>query len=310
MKIFITILLVLANALSISAQKHLPEIRYDCAPAVLSGHIVGVDRPDSLHLQSLRRYCSGLPFDALWRTSVALDENGKFEVSIPVGLTSQCTLSFGNHRFSCFVVPGKTVSFILNLRKLEKRGLAAALRFEGELARFNRDNVYAKEKGIDPESIYLEMERKRNMETLKDELTEQSEMGYFDYLDSTFEWVNIALDADKYIGSAYREYAKAVNRYQYGSMLPFCDQSIQYVGIENDEEYKSCEKRMNSRLENYMRDDPWANPLLSYVMWGMPDEFVESYVSRPVKLPDSYWKCYTASRYMQQSKKIAWIYSL
>ena len=297
----VTILFVLV-AVAGKAQRHLPEICYDSRPAVLSGHIVkgGSEMADTIHLRSMKRYCSGMPFDGLWQTDVTLDSEGNFEINIPVNMTNQCTVRFGKHQFDCFVVPGKKVSFTLNLQDLNTKGLADALAFDGELARFNQDFIYAAEKDIDPMGLYDEIEHNRNMGQLLDELPEKSEKGYFDYLNATLERIEKVLNGDKHIGKAYREFAKAVSIYRYGEMLPFCGQAIQYVGIDTDEAYLAFEERLRNRCDHYMQDDPWANPLLSYVMWNRPDLFMASYVSRPVKLPDSYWKCNMASKYLTQ----------
>lgn len=291
-------------AMTVQAQKQLPEICYDSSPAVLSGHMIGPEIPDILHLRSMKRYCSGMPFDGLWTEDVTLDSKGCFEISIPVNMTNQCTVRFGEQQFQLFVVPGKKVSFTLNLQKLKTKGWAEALTFGGELARFNHDFVYATEKGIDPMGIYDEMESKRNMGQLLNELPEKSEQGYFDYLDATRERIDKMIDADKHIGTAYRAFAKAVNLYMYGGMIPFCGQSIQYAGILDDEAaFDAFEARLRSRCDRYMQGDPWANPLLSYVMWGTVELFIASYVSHPVKLPDSYWKCNMASKYLAQIEK-------
>lgn len=304
MKQTIIFLLLAVVTMTVQAQKHLPEIRYDSKPAVLSGHIIGAEKPSTLHLRSMKRYCSGMPLDGLWREEVTLDSNGQFQTSIPVNMTNSCTVRFGGQQFSLFVVPGKKVSFTLNLQQLQLEGLAEALTFGGELARFNHDLVYATEKGIDPISIYDEMEDKRNTGQLLNELPEKSEQGYFDYLDATRHRIDKMLDAEEHIGTAYREFAKAVNLYMYGSMIPFCGQSIQYAGILDDEAaYDAFEARLRSRCDRYMQGDPWANPLLSYVMWGDADMFIAHYVSRPVKLPDSYWKCWYASKYLAQIEK-------
>ena len=84
-------------------------------------------------------------------------------------------------------MPGQTVTFTLDLNKLKTQGLANALMFGGQLADFNHDLVYATEQGIDPETIYRDIEAKRNMGQLANELPEKSEQGYFHYLDSTYQ---------------------------------------------------------------------------------------------------------------------------
>ena len=82
--------------------------------------------------------------------------------------------------------------------------------------------------------------------------------------------------------------------------MPFCGQAIQYAGIETEEDYEAFEARMRQRLDSYMQNDPWANPVLSYVMWGIPETFVESYVSQLVKLPADYQQCHLASKFLEQ----------
>ena len=108
------------------------------------------------------------------------------------------------------------------------------------------------------------------MGQLANELPEKSKQGYFHYLDSTYQRVNELIDNDREIGQAYREFAKAVNRYECGAMMPFCGQSIQYAGIDTDEAYDAFEARLKQRLEVYMKDDPWANPraMLCYVEYA------------------------------------------
>jgi len=283
------------------AQKHLPELKYSKEPAVLNGIIIGdaSQRPNSVGVRYLLKYTSGMG-DALRQESTVVDSDGHFSLSLPTGTTVDCHVTVGNCRFTCYVVPGQTVSFTLNLEKLESQGLTKAMTFSGQLADFNHDLVYATEHGIDPETIYRDIEAKRNMGQLADELPEKSEQGYFHYLDSTYQHINEMIDKDRIIGTAYREFAKAANLYELGAMMPFCCQSIQYAGIETDEDYEAFEARLRQRLESYMQDDPWANPVLSYVMWGEPETFVASYVSRPVKLPEDYQQCQLASKFLEQ----------
>ena len=299
-KTIITTLLALVTMAG-QAQKHLPELKYSKEPAVLNGIIIGdaSQRPNSVGVRYLLKYTSGMG-DALRQESTVVDSDGHFSLSLPTGTTVDCHVTVGNCRFTCYVVPGQTVSFTLNLEKLESQGLTKAMTFSGQLADFNHDLVYATEQGIDPETIYRDIEAKRNMGQLADELPEKSEQGYFHYLDSTYQHINEMIDKDRIIGTAYREFAKAANLYELGAMMPFCCQSIQYAGIETDEDYEAFEARLRQRLESYMQDDPWANPVLSYVMWGEPETFVASYVSRPVKLPEDYQQCQLASKFLEQ----------
>ncbi|MBQ9362683.1 MAG: TlpA family protein disulfide reductase [Bacteroidaceae bacterium] len=296
----ITALLAIV-ALAGQAQKHLPAFQYSNEPAVLKGSIIGnvSQKPDSLRVRYLLKYSSGMG-DALRQESAAVDADGHFSLNLPTGTTVDCHVTVGNCRFTCYVVPGQTVSFTLNLGKLKTKGLVKSLTFSGQLADFNHDLVYATEQGFDPETIYLDIEAKRNMGQLANELPEKSEQGYFHYLDSTYQRVNKLIENDRKIGRAYREFAKAVNHYELGAMMPFCGQSIQYEGINTDEEYEAFEARLQQRFDSYMQDDPWANPVLSYVMWGMPETFVTSYVGRPVKLPTDYQQCHLASKFLKQ----------
>ena len=298
-KTIIVILLVLV-AIAGQAQKHLPELKYSKEPAVLNGIILGdaSQRPNNVGAHYLLKYNSGMG-DALRQESATVDANGSFSMSLPTGTTVKCHVTVGECRFTCYVVPGQTVSFTLNLEKL-KMGLAKALTFSGQLADFNHDLVYATEQGIDPETIYRDIEAKRNMGQLADELPEKSVQGYFNYLDSTYRRINELIDADRKIGTAYREFSKAVNHYEWSGMMPFCGHAIQYEGLDTEDEYKAFEARLRQRLDNYMQDDPWANSMLSYVMWGVPETFVKSYVSRPVKLPTDYQQCHLASKYLEQ----------
>ena len=298
-KTIITALLTIV-AMAGQAQKHLPELKYSKEPAVLNGIIIGdaSQRPNSVGVRYLLKYTSGMG-DALRQESTAVDADGHFSLSLPTGTTMDCHVTVGNCRFTCYVVPGETVSFTLNLGKI-KKGLAKALTFSGQLADFNHDLVYATEQGFDPETIYRDIEAKRNMGQLVNELPEKSEQGYFHYLDSTYQRINELIDNDHKIGKTYREFAKAANHYELGAMMPFCCQSIQYAGIETDEDYEAFEARLQQRLDSYMQDDPWANPVLSYVMWGEPETFVASYVSRPVKLPADYRQCHLASKFLEQ----------
>ena len=299
-KTVITILLALV-AMTGWAQKHLPEFQYSKEPAVLNGKIIGdaSQKPESVHVRFLLKYNSGMG-GSLRQESAVVDVDGHFNMNLPTGTTVDCHVTVGNCRFTCYVVPGQTVSFTLNLKKLKAKGLAKALTFSGQLADFNHDMVYATEQGIDPETIYRDIEAKRNMGQLAAELPEKSEQGYFNYLDSTYHRINEMIDADRKIGTAYREFAKAVNHYEWIGMMPFCGQAIQYAGIETEEDYEAFKARMRQRLDSYMQDDPWANPMLSYVMWGIPETFVESYISRPVKLPADYQQCHLASKYLEQ----------
>ena len=299
-KLIITTLLILAT-LAGWAQKHLPAFQYSKEPAVLNGRIIGdaSQRPNSVGVYYLLKFTSGMG-DALRQESAGVDANGQFSLSLSTGTTVECHVSVGKCQFTCYVMPGQTVSFTLNLEKLKSQGLAKALTFSGQLADFNHDLVYATELGFNPETVYLDIEAKRNMGQLAAELPEKSERGYFQYLDSTYQRINELIDADRKIGTAYREFAKAVNRYELGAMALFCGQTIQYAGIKTDEEYDAFEARLRKRLDSYMQDDPWANPVLSYVMWGIPDISISSIVSQPVKLPADYQQCRLASKYLEQ----------
>ena len=299
-KIIITILLALV-AMAGQAQKHLPAFQYSKEPAVLSGQIIGnsQERSESVRVRYFLKYTSGMG-DALRQTSADVDADGRFSLSLPTGTTVDCHVTVGKCSFTCYVVPGQTVTFKLNLKKQETQGLANALTFGGQLADFNHDLVYATEQGINPGTIYRDIEAKRNMGQLANELPEKSEQGYFHYLDSTYRHINELIDNDRKIGQAYREFAKAVNRYEWGAMMNFCGQSIQYEGIDTDEEYDAYVARVKQRLDSYMKDDPWANPMLCYVMWGVPETFVDSYVSHPIKLPTDYQQCHLASKFQEQ----------
>ena len=283
------------------AQKHLPAFQYSKEPAVLSGQIIGNNQQitESVHVRYFLKYTSGMG-DALRQASATVDTDGRFSLSLPTGTTVDCQVKVGECRFICYVVPGQTVTFKLDLKKQETQGLDNALTFGGQLSDFNHDLVYATEQGINPWTIYRDIEAKRNMGQLANELPEKSEQGYFHYLDSTYRRINELIDNDRKIGQAYREFAKAVNRYEWGAMMNFCGQSIQYEGIKTDEEYDAYETRLKQRLDSYMKDEPWANPMLCYVMWGVPETFVDSYVSHPVKLPAAYQQCHLASKFLEQ----------
>ena len=299
-KIIIAILFTFVAMLG-RAQKHLPAFQYSKEPAVLKGKIVGEasQRPKSVRVRYLLKYTSGTG-DALRQESTSVDADGCFCLNLPTGTTVDCRVTVGECRFTCYVVPGQTVSFKLHLDKLKTKGLAKALTFGGQLADFNHDLVYATEQGIDPETIYLDIESKRNMGQLANELPEKSEEGYFHYLDSTYRRINELIDNDRKIGQAYRAFAKAVNRYEWGAMMPFCGQAIQYAGIETEEEYEAFEGRMKQRMDSYMQDEPWANPVLCYVMWSKPETFFDSYGCQPVKLPADYQQCHLASKFLEQ----------
>ena len=299
-KLIIATLLIIGT-LAGWAQKHLPALQYSQEPAVLNGIIIGdaSQKPNSVGVHYLLRFTSGMG-DAFRQQSAVIGADGHFSLSLPTFTTVCCHVSVGSCSFTCYVVPGQTVSFTLNLDKLESQGLSRALTFSGQLADFNHDLVYATEQGFNPETVYLDIEAKRNQGQLANELPEKSEQGYFHYLDSTYQHINQLIDADRKIGTAYREFAKAVNHYQWGAMMPFCGQSIQYAGVDSDEAYDAYVARLQKRFDSYLQDDPWANPLLSYVMWGVADTFISSYVSQPVKLPTDYQQCHLASKYLQQ----------
>lgn len=283
------------------AQKHLPDISYSQKPAILKGRVLKAkaDEPDMVRVKYLLSYTSGTGDGVQFQES-QLDADGCFVVELPVGMTLSCQVRVGESDFTCFVVPGETVSFTLDEQKAKTKGLRKGLKFGGTLPDFNLDVAYAKSEGFDPDVVYGNMEQKRNMNQLLDELPQKSEEGYFEYLQATYERVNARIDTDKHLGSAYREYAKAVNHYRWGDMMVWCGQSIQYQGIETDEQYEAYEARLRQRYGQYMQGDPWANPLLSYAMWGRPDDYVQPYVDKAVKLPDSYRKCYLATTYLIQ----------
>ena len=298
-----TIIAILFALVAIAghAQRHLPAFQYSKESAVLNGTIIGdaSQRPNSVGVRYVLKYSSGMG-DAVRQANADVDANGRFSLSLPTGTTVDCHVTIGECRFVCYLVPGQTVSFKLNLEKQKTQGLTHALTFGGQLADFNHDLVYATEQGIDPETIYLGIEAKLNMGQLANELPEKTEVGYFHYLDSTYQRINELIDNDRKIGQDYRAFAKAVNRYEWGAMMPFCGQAIQYAGIETDEEYDAFVGRLGQRLDRYMQDDPWACPELSYVMWGTPESFITPYATQPVKLPKDYQQCHLASKFLEQ----------
>ncbi|MDE6269820.1 MAG: hypothetical protein K2M12_03065, partial [Muribaculaceae bacterium] len=245
------------------------------------------------------KYSSGTG-DALRRAVAELDDNGCFSLSLHTGTTVKCRCYIGDTEVFFYVVPGDTVSVTLDCEILDKHSLADAITFDGQLADFNHDLVYAREQGFDPESIYLKMEAQRNANKLAAELPAVSEDGYFQYLDSIYRNTNERIDADRVIGDAYREFAKAVNHYEYGFMISWCAQSIRLAGIDTDEAYAAYTDRQRQRVQQYMQDDPWRSPVLCYHMSGVPDLFIEKLVSRPVGLPDDFRQCNLATKYMRQ----------
>ena len=152
-KLIITAMLTLVT-LAGQAQKHLPAFQYSKEPAVLDGMIIGdaSQRPNSVGIRYLLSYTSGMG-DALRQESTVVDADGHFCLNLPTGTTVSCHVTVGNCRFTCYVVPGQTVSFTLNLEKQKTQGLSKALTFSGQLADFNHDLVYATEQGFDPETV-------------------------------------------------------------------------------------------------------------------------------------------------------------
>ena len=300
-QILITVLLGILT-LTGQAQKHLPRFKYSKEPAVLRGCLVGdsTPRPEDARVIHWMKYNPGLPGKAIKDATSSLDENGCCGFSLHTGTTAKCLVMIGDYKFTCYVVPGDTVSFTLDLDGVKTQGLSQSLSFTGTLSDFNKDLVYAMGKGIDPEALYQEIERKRNMSQLINDLPEVSIDGYFEYLDSTYKSVSRLIDEDDKIGDAYREFAKAANHYEYASLIPFCAQSIKYAGLETEEQYASLVEREGQLLENYMQGDPWTEPALCYVMWGPPEMFIKNLIKRKVKLPEDYRQCHLASKYMMQ----------
>ncbi|MDE6269173.1 MAG: TlpA family protein disulfide reductase [Muribaculaceae bacterium] len=291
-------------SLSSHAADPLPPFKYSRQPAVLIGCII----PDStqkivdIDVQYAMKY-SSLTGDALRIFSEDLNDDGCFTMSLPTMTTMYCRVMIGDYKFPCYVIPGDTVSFTFDPAKARSEGLAAAFTFDGALSTFNHDMVYAYEHGFDPQVAYQRMETKRNMNQLADDLPSRSEEGYFSYLDSIRSDIDAKIDADTVIGDAYREFAKAVNRYEYGDMFTWCAQSVggyDDLGIETDEDYYAYADRIRQRTELYMQDDPWSAPVLSYAMSGIPDFFISHHVNLPVKLPEDYQQCNLASRFLMQ----------
>ena len=186
MKNRILIMLVLGFlALTGQAQKNLPRFKYSKEPAVLRGRIVGdsIQIPEEVKAIHWMKYNAGIG-DARKDTKAELDENGSCSLSLHTGTTAKCLVMMGDYEFTCYVVPGDTVYFTLDLDRIKTEGLSQSLSFSGALSDFNHDLVYAMEKCLDPEAMYQEIEMKRNMGQLIDELPDISVDGYFQYLDS------------------------------------------------------------------------------------------------------------------------------
>ena len=300
-RILITVLLVILT-LTGQAQKHLPRFKYSKEPAVLRGCLVGdsTQRPEDIDVIHWMKYNPGLPGEAIKDATSSLDENGSCSFSLHTGTTAKCLVMIGDYKFTCYVVPGDTVSFTLDLDSIKTHGLSQSLSFSGALSDFNHDLVYAMEKGFDPEKRYQEIEKKRNNGQLVNELSDVSVDGYFQYLDSTYQSINKRIEEDRNIGDAYREFANAANHYEYGAFIPFCAYSIRYAGLDTEEQYAALAERQSLWLENYMKNDPWTDPALCYVMWGRPEMFIQSKIAQQVKLPEDYMQCHLASKYMMQ----------
>lgn len=300
--LIITSLLALGS-LSCHAVESLPRFTYSRQPAVFTGCII----PDStqkiidIDVVYAMKY-SSLTGDALRIFSENLNDDGCFSMSLPTMTTMYCRVMVGDYKFPCYVIPGDTVSFTFDPAKAKSEGLAAAFTFEGALSGFNHDMIYAYEHEFDPQVAYQRMESKRNRNQLADELPSRTEEGYFRYLDSICNSIDAKIDADTVIGDAYREFAKAVNRYEYGDMFTWCAQSVGYddLGIKTDEDYEAYTDRIRQRIVLYMQDDPWSAPVLSYAMSGIPDFFISHHVDLPVKLPDDIQQCSLATKYMKQ----------
>lgn len=293
--------LFLLIALTGLAQHHLPRFKYSKAPAVLNARIVGdfTQVPEDVKVIYTLKYSDGMG-NARKGKKAQLDENGCCSLSLPTGTTVSCNVIVGEHDFNCYVVPGDTVSFTLDLCKLGNSGKTEAISFQGALADFNHDLVYAQEQGFDPYAIYLGINMKQNSGKLAAELSECSVDGYFQYLDSVYQHINDRINADRTIGGAYREFAQAVNRYGYGEAVPSCAYSIRHTGLDTEEKYLALLERQINWLEDYLRDDPWSAPALSYVMFGEIEDDLQFYIKRPVKIPEDYRQCNLTSRYLQQ----------
>ena len=268
---------------------------------MLRGCLVGdsTPRPEDARVIHWMKYNAGMG-DARKDKKEVFDKNGCCSFSLHTGTTAKCLVMIGDYEFTCYVVPGDTVSFTLDLDKIKTQGLPQSLSFSGTLSDFNHDLVYAMEKGFDPEAMYQEIEMKRNMGQLANELSEVSIDGYFEYLDSTYKSVSRLIDEDDKLGDAYREFAKAANHYEYATLIPFCAQSIKFSGVETEEQYAALVERQSQWLENYMQGDPWTEPALCYVMWGPPEMFIKNLIKRKVELPEDYRQCHLASKYMMQ----------
>lgn len=299
-RFFLISVLAIIAVLS-QAQEHLPRFKYSLQPAVIKGRVISnsIQDVDDVRVRCTMKYHSGTG-DALRGKKASLDENGCFSLDLPTRTPVYCMVFSDDFEFSCIVIPGDTVSFTLDLDKLKSKGLTKSLVFDGQLTDFNHDFVYAQENNFDPKTLYQEIERKRNTSKLINELPSGNEDGYYQYLDSTYRRVNELIDEDKEIGTAYKEFAKAVNIFEYGSMLPFCAQAIKYADLDTDEKYAAFSDRQRRRVEKYIQDNPWDSPVLCYHMGGMPDYFISKRISHPVELPEDFFQCNLATKYMMQ----------
>lgn len=298
---FIACVFMMVCALTGLTQQHLPRFKYSTAPAVLNAYIIGDSTriPDDVRAIYTMKYSDGMG-NARKGKKAILDENGFCSLSMPTGTTVSCNVIVGEHNFNCYVVPGDTVSFTLDLGTLENNGIAKAISFQGILADFNHDLVHAQEHGFDPYALYLDMDMKRNSNKLAAELPECSVDGYFQYLDSVYLHLKNRIDEDRTIGDAYRDFAEAVNRYGYGEAVPQCNYSIRSAGLDTEEKYLALLERQINWLEDYLKDDPWSSPALCYVLFGERESDLQFYIKRPVKIPEDYRQCNLASRYLQQ----------
>ena len=159
-------------------QKHLPRFKYSKEPAVLTGRVVGdsTQKPEDIKVLHWMKYNAGIG-DAIKGTKAELDENGCCSFNLHTGTTAKCLVMIGDYEFTCYVVPGDTVSFTFNLDKIKTQGLPQSLSFSGTLSDFNHDLIYAMEKGFDPEALYQDIELKRYMGQVAKELSEVSRVG-------------------------------------------------------------------------------------------------------------------------------------
>ncbi len=256
-------------------ESDLPEVKYSEEPAVLKGKIEC--SPDSVEKLSLL-YKDVFSSGSVTK-DIEVDENGNFEVSVPVLYSQTVSLSAGEGKSGKFVmVPGETAEVVLTASE----GEGLVYDFDGYLSDFNDDMAkYYME--YHPSKLYKEM-LSGSLDTLKG----KDVNAYKEYLKGIYDEGVQKVNSEEDVCEAFKKYASANYNVQYGIML-MTHKLILNIANDTTLEYELPE----TYYADYIAANPLAENSLLYSDFSGALDYYVNYFSKAMKTEFTYPQSYS-----------------